>query len=123
LREASDGEDARRYLQRRTFTEDAAGEFGLGWSPRRGDAFIAAMRELGISEATLVEASLLIRRDDGTVIPRFRGRLIFPIQDGRGRVVAFGGRVIGDGEPKYLNSSDSPIFHKGEQLYHLHVAR
>ncbi len=123
LREAPDGEDARRYLQRRGFTEDAAGEFGLGWSPRRGDAFIAAMRELGIAEATLVEASLLIRRDDGTVVPRFRGRLIFPIHDGRGRVVAFGGRVIGDGEPKYLNSSDSPVFHKGEQLYHLHVAR
>ena len=122
LREAPDAEQARRYLQERQFSLDAAAEFGLGWAPR-GDQFLAAMRELGIDEAVLDEAALAQRRDDGTRYPRFRNRLLFPLHDLRGRVVGFGGRLLGPGEPKYLNSPETPIFHKGEQLYHIHVAK
>lgn len=122
LREADDAEPARRYLQDRQFSLDAAAEYGLGWAPR-GEDFIAAMRELGVAESALEEAALIQRRDDGTIYPRFRNRLLFPIHDLRGRVVGFGGRLLGPGEPKYLNSPETPIFHKGEQLYHLHVAK
>src|SRR5207245_3097028 len=71
----------------------------------------------------LLEAALLAKREDGTLAPRFRGRLLFPIHDLRARVVGFGGRILGEGEPKYLNSSDTPIFHKGKLLYNLHVAK
>ena len=122
LREAPDAEVARRYLQGRQLSLDAAAEHGLGWAPS-GDAFVTAMRELGIGEAVLEEAALVQRRDDGTLFPRFRNRLLFPIHDLRGRVVAFGGRLLGEGMPKYLNSPETPIFHKGEQLYHIHVAK
>lgn len=122
LRDLAEAEPTRRYLLEREFSLDAAAELGLGYAPR-GTQFVEAMTQLGIDEAVLVEAALLSRRDDGTVYPRFRGRLLFPIHDLRGRVVGFGGRIIGSGEPKYLNSPESPIFHKGEQLYHLHLAR
>src|SRR5439155_1276321 len=62
-------------------------------------------------------------REDGTLAPRFRGRLLFPIHDQRARIVGFGGRILGEGEPKYLNSPDTPIFHKGRLLYNLHAAK
>ncbi|MGH7499497.1 MAG: DNA primase, partial [Gemmatimonadales bacterium] len=74
-------------------------------------------------QRVLVEAGLAAVRDDGAVMPRFRGRLLFPIHDLRGRPVAFGGRLLGPGEPKYLNSPENPIFHKGRQLYNLHLAK
>lgn len=122
LRDVADAEPARRYLLEREFSLDAAAELGLGWAPRGGD-FQAAMTKLGISAEVLVEARLMERRDDGTLRPRFWNRLLFPLHDLRGRTVGFGGRLIGPGEPKYLNSPESPIFHKGEQLYHLHLAR
>lgn len=122
LRDADAGEPARRYLAGRDLDLEAAGVLGLGFAPP-GTAFLAAMQELGIAPPVLLEAGLAVRRDDGTVAPRFRGRLLFPIHDLRGRVVAFGGRVIGDGEPKYLNSPDTPLFHKGQLLYNLHAAK
>ena len=122
LRDADDAEPARRYLQQRQIMLDAAGELSLGWAPR-GDEFVRALRDLGIADSVLEEAALLMRRDDGTMVPRFRGRLLFPIHDLRGRVVGFGGRLLGAGEPKYLNSPETPIFHKGEQLYHMQVAK
>lgn len=122
LAESPDADGARRYLQSRGFPSEAIAEFGLGWAPR-GEDFLRAMHALGIAEDVLAEAALIQRREDGTVFPRFRNRLIFPLHDLRGRVVGFGGRLLGDGEPKYLNSPETPIFHKGEQLYHLHVAR
>jgi DNA primase len=122
LRDSAEAEAARRYLLQRQFSLDAAATIGIGYAPRGGE-FLAAMRQLGIAEPVLLEAALVLRRDDATLVPRFRGRLLFPIHDLRGRVVGFGGRLLGPGEPKYLNSSETPIFHKGEQLYHLHVAR
>ena len=81
------------------------------------------MAQLGLKEAVLLEAGLLAQRDDGSTAPRFRGRLLFPIHDLRGRVVGFGGRLLGPGEPKYLNSPETPIYKKGTMLYNLHDAR
>src|SRR5258707_12081622 len=81
------------------------------------------MRKQVIEGAVLLEVVLERRRGDGTIAPRFRGRLLFPIHDLRGRVVGFGGRILGEGEPKYLNSPDTPIFHKGTLLYNLHTAK
>jgi DNA primase len=81
------------------------------------------MKGLGLRDEVLLEAGLLAKREDDSVVPRFRGRLLFPIHDLRTRVVAFGGRILGLGEPKYLNSPDTPIFHKGQLVYNLHVAK
>jgi DNA primase len=122
LREVPEAETARVYLASRDITAEQTAELGLGYAPR-GNAFGEAMRKLGIEEPVLLEAGLERRRDDGVVVARFRGRLLFPIHDLRGRVVGFGGRILGEGEPKYLNSPETPIFHKGKLLYHLHEAR
>jgi DNA primase len=122
FQEGADARDARDYLESRGYTLAQAGEWGLGFAPR-GPDFLAEMDRLGVDRAVMLEAGLLHRRDDGNMVPRFRGRLLFPIHDLRGRVVGFGGRLLGPGEPKYLNSPESPIFKKGGQLYHLHVAK
>lgn len=122
LREVPDGEVARKYLAQRGFSGEALHPLGLGFAPK-GGAFLEAMEKLGIAQDVLLEAGLVVRREDGSVRPRFWGRLLFPIHDLRGRIVGFGGRVLGDGEPKYLNSPDSRIFHKGQLLYNLHHAR
>ncbi len=122
LGESPEAEDARTYLAGRGFDLETVGPFELGYAPRRG-GFQEAMTQLGLDPKILLEAGLLAQREDGTIIPRFRGRLLFPIHDLRGRVVGFGGRLLGPGEPKYLNSPESPVFHKGGTLYNLHTAR
>jgi DNA primase len=122
LGESPEGDVARQYLASRHLDLETALPLGLGYAPR-GKAFLDAMKGLGLRDEVLLEAGLLAKREDGTLVPRFRGRLLFPIHDVRGRVVAFGGRILGEGEPKYLNSPDTPIFHKGKLLYNLHVAK
>jgi DNA primase len=122
LREDPEADAARKYLGGRDIALDVAAEHRLGYAPR-GPAFVDAMKKLGIAEATLLEAGLTSKREDGSVIPRFRSRLLFPINDLRGRPVGFGGRLLGPGEPKYLNSPETPIFHKGGMLYNLHQAK
>jgi len=132
LRESPEAEIARKYLESRHVTMEQAQVGGLGFGPR-GSAFIDAMKGLGLKEEVLLEAGLVVKRDvespspEGRggqgVRPRFRGRLLFPIHDLRSRVVAFSGRILGEGEPKYLNSPESPIFHKGQLLYNLHLAK
>jgi len=122
LREAPDAEEARKYLLSRGLDLETTGPFELGYAPR-GPRFAVAMASLGLEETVLLEAGLLARREDGTIGTRFRGRLLFPIHDLRGRVVGFGGRLLGPGEPKYLNSPESPVFHKGGTLYNLHAAK
>ena len=113
---------ARDYLGSRGIALTTAGELGLGFAPP-GPALVSAMQSLGISIERLLEAGLLVRRDDDSLVPRFRSRLLFPICDLRGRVVGFGGRVLGSGEPKYLNSPETPVFRKGGLLYNLHIAK
>lgn len=122
LRESPEAQLARDYLASRHLELEIVLPLGLGYAPR-SKAFLDAMKGLGVREEVLLEAGLLVKRDDGSLLPRFRGRLLFPIHDLRARVVAFGGRVLGEGEPKYLNSPDSPVFHKGKLLYNLHVAK
>ena len=122
LAEAADAGVAREYLASRGIGLETAGELGLGFAPR-GAGFREHLRGLGIDEEIALQAGLLHRRADGSLVPRFRGRLLFPIHDLRGRVVAFGGRILDDGEPKYLNSPETEIFHKGRTLYHLHEAK
>jgi len=122
LREAPEANIARQYLASRDVSMETAEVQGLGYAPR-GTAFLDAMKGLGLQEKVLLEAGLLVKRDDGTVVPRFRGRLLFPIHDLRGHVVAFSGRILGEGEPKYLNSPETPVFHKGQLLYNLHAAK
>ena len=122
LREAPDAADARAYLERRGFVLSELLPLGLGWAPK-GDDFTAAMRQLGFTDERLLDAGLLTKREDGSLRPRFWQRLLFPIHDLRARVVGFGGRLLGDGEPMYLNSPDSAVFHKGQLLYNLHQAK
>jgi DNA primase len=122
LRELPDAKVAREYLESRGIPGETAAILGLGYAPL-GKTFLAGMAELGIDEPTLLRAGLAAQRDDGQVNPRFRARLLFPIHDLRGRAVGFGGRLLGPGEPKYLNSPETEIFHKGKQLYNLHQAK
>ncbi len=117
-----DAEVARTYLGSRGLELETVLPLGLGYAPK-GKAFLEAMKGLGVHEDVLLEAGLLVRREDGTIASRFHGRLLFPIHDSRARVVGFGGRILGDGEPKYLNSPETPIFHKGKLLYNLQVAK
>src|SRR6266508_3228087 len=122
LRESPEAQLARDYLTTRHLDLETVQPLGLGYA-HRSKAFLDAMKGLGVRDEVLLEAGLLARREDGTLAPRFRGRLLFPIHDVRARVVGFGGRILGEGEPKYLNSPDTPIFHKGKLLYNLHVAK
>ena len=112
------------YLRQRGLDDDTIARFRLGFAPNSRTALRSALMSDTLPEAMLVEAGMLIRPDDGgATYDRFRGRVMFPITDRRGRVVAFGGRVLGDGKPKYLNSPDTPLFNKGRLLYGLATAR
>jgi DNA primase len=122
LLELPDARIAREYLERREVPLETAAILGLGFAPQ-GKSFLAAMGTLGIEPNILLRAGLAAQRDDGIISARFRGRLLFPIHDLRGRVAGFGGRLLADGEPKYLNSPETEIFHKGKQLYNLHQAK
>lgn len=117
------GQPARDYLARRGMAPEIIEAFGLGYSPDDWHGLDNYLRSRGRNPEEGVEAGLLSRNQKGNIYDRFRGRLIFPIKNLSGRVIAFGGRIITEGEPKYLNSSDSPIYKKGEHLYGLDVAR
>ena len=115
-----DGGEARALLQRRGISDETRRAFGFGYAPDTRAKLRTALRDFG--DPMLVEAGLLIEVDGKEPYDRFRGRLMIPIRDPRGRVIAFGGRVIGEGEPKYLNSPDTPLFDKGRTLYNLDKA-
>jgi len=113
------GRAARDYLARRGLDEEAARRFRLGYAPA-GRTRLKEALAARLGEPLLVAAGLLIQPEDGRgAYDRFRDRVIFPILDARGRVIAFGGRTLGDGEPKYLNSPETEVFHKGSVLYGL----
>ena len=111
------GGEARAVLERRGIRAETARTFGLGFAPDSRGKLKDALKDYG--DPALVEAGLLIAVEDKTPYDRFRGRLMIPIRDARGRTIAFGGRIIGEGEPKYLNSPETPLFDKGRTLYNL----
>jgi DNA primase len=111
------GAEARAVLERRGIKADTARAFGMGYSPDSRGKLREELKSYG--DPALIESGMLIKVDDKEPYDRFRGRLMIPIRDARGRVIAFGGRVIGQGEPKYLNSPDTPLFDKGRTLYNL----
>jgi DNA primase len=124
LWQETSGAAAREYLTARDVTRSVADRFGLGFAPRDLGAMRGHLAVLGFDDARLLEAGLVMRREEsGDLRPRFRSRLIFPIFDVTNKVVGFGGRLIAPGEPKYLNSADSPAFAKGKLLYGLNWAR
>ncbi len=113
------------YLKNRGLSGETAQRFGIGYAP---DGWDALNKEYPDKEAMLLKTGMLKTSDkEGAsqqrAYQRFRDRIMFPIRDRRGRVIAFGGRVMGQGEPKYLNSPETPLFHKGSELYGLHEAR
>ncbi|MGE8656921.1 MAG: DNA primase [Achromobacter sp.] len=110
-----------RYLKQRGLTGEIAAHFGLGWSgtDRHGLSQVFPNYE----DPTLVESGLVIESEDGRRYDRFRERIMFPIRNARGSLIGFGGRIIGKGEPKYLNSPETPLFSKGQELYGLWEAR
>ncbi len=112
------------YLKLRGLTGTVARDFGVGYAPDSWDGLQKALGSVGDGDKLLLEAGLVSKNERGNVYDRFRGRVLFPIRDIRGRVIGFGGRLLGDGDgPKYLNSPETPIFHKGEELYGLFEAR
>ncbi len=124
LWEEDDGAPARAYLAQRGITREIAERFGLGYAPRPIGAMRRYLEVLGFDVARQLAAGLMLVREQETEPrPRFRSRLMFPIHDPRGNTVGFGGRTIDGGEPKYLNSGESEVFHKGQLLYNLHAAR
>jgi DNA primase len=124
LWEEGSGESARTYLADRDVTRAVAEEFGVGFAPREIGLMRGYMNSLGFDDARLLDGGLLVASDqDSEPRPRFRNRLMFPIFDVQGRNVGFGGRLLGPGEPKYLNSPESPIFTKGKLLYGLNRSR
>ena len=124
LWDAAAGEHARQYLASRGLTKGDADRFGIGYAPREAATMHDALRTLGFDDARLLAAGLVIARDDRPdARARFRDRLMFPIYDTAGHVVGFGGRVLGHGEPKYLNSAESEVFSKRNLLYGLNWAK
>jgi DNA primase len=111
------GNEARQLLDRRGITAETARAFGMGFAPDSRGRLKAALKDYG--DAMLVESGMLIQVEGKEPYDRFRGRLMIPIRDARGRTIAFGGRILDAGEPKYLNSPDTPLFDKGRTLYNL----
>jgi DNA primase len=122
LNETSEGRAARTYLEDRGLDEPTMARFGLGYAPSSGDALFKQLR--GKYAEKLLDSSGLFSRDQGgRLYDRFRRRIMFPIADERGRVIAFGGRALGDDLPKYLNSPETPIYTKSNVLYNFHNAK
>ncbi|NWA25662.1 DNA primase [Pseudomonas gingeri] len=112
------------YLKGRGLTGEIARDFGLGFAPPGWDNLFKHLSSDTLQQKAMIDAGLLIENaETGKRYDRFRDRVMFPIRDSRGRIIAFGGRVLGDDKPKYLNSPETPVFHKGQELYGLFEAR
>ncbi len=123
LREHAQARTATDYLKGRGLTGEIAASFGIGFAPDGWDNLLRAVGTDDARRKLLVDAGLAVRKDDGGLYDRFRARVMFPIHDHRGKLIGFGGRVLGQGEPKYLNSPETPLFHKGRELFGLYRAR
>jgi len=122
LREHPQAGRAIAYLKARGLTGEVAARFGIGFAPPGWDLLLRALGGRDGARERLIEAGLVVVQD-GKHYDRFRDRIMYPIRDRRGRVIGFGGRVLGDQKPKYLNSPETPVFHKGRELYGLHEAQ
>lgn len=118
----SNAQPARDYLDRRGLSADIINHFAIGYAPAGWDNVLKRFGKQPDDRESLMEAGMLVTNDNGRTYDRFRERVMFPIRDKRGRVIGFGGRVLGNDTPKYLNSPETPIFHKGRQLYGLYEA-
>lgn len=114
---------ATEYLKHRGVSGEIAAEFGVGFAPAGWDHLLTALGKDSAAQQNLLAAGLVIRGERDRLRDRFRERVMFPMRDSRGRLIGFGGRVIGHDEPKYLNSPETPLFHKGRELYGLYEAR
>ena len=119
-----EGKAAREYLEGRGLSDEVRETFGIGYAPAQWEALKRHLGSQGVDESVQIEYGLLVHHEDsGRSYDRFRDRVVFPIRDIRGRTLGFGGRVMGDAKPKYLNSPETPVFHKGRELYGLYEAR
>ncbi|WP_338819134.1 DNA primase [Moorella thermoacetica] len=116
------GAPARSYLQRRGIKGVTARQFELGFAPDAGAVLVNYLQRQGFTPEEIEQAGLSLNRPPRGLVDRFRGRLMFPIKDSRSRVIGFGGRVLGEGQPKYLNSPETILFHKGHHLFGLHLS-
>ena len=124
LWESPEAEESREYLKARGLDEALLREFRVGYAPSAWDKVLVASRQKGYSEEELWDAGLTAKNQKGNVYDRFRRRITFPLCDSRGRVLGFGARAVGaDQQPKYLNSSENAVFHKGRQVYAADLAR
>ena len=123
LRQHPEASRAITYLKQRGLTGEIAKQFDLGFAPPGWNNLHTALGNTPAQQTLLKDSGMLVENESGKLYDRFRDRVVFPIRDQRGRVVAFGGRVLGDDKPKYLNSPETDIFHKGRELYGLYQAR
>ncbi|HET7579371.1 MAG TPA: DNA primase [Bacillales bacterium] len=118
------GGEARDYLQKRGFSQETIQAFQIGYAPDEWERAVKFLTKHGFRAEVMQKAGLFSKREfDGKFFDRFRHRIMFPIWDMRGRPIAFGGRVLGDGKPKYLNSPETEVFNKGKTLYAFHLAK
>ncbi|NOZ52404.1 MAG: DNA primase [Gammaproteobacteria bacterium] len=122
LKQHQNTEQAVQYLNKRGVSEEVATKFGIGYAPPGWENLLLHFESKQIAQQALLDAGLLIKRDGGGHYDRFRNRIVFPIRDRRGRIIGFGGRALGDDTPKYLNSPETAVFHKGRELYGLFEA-
>ena len=120
---APEGAEGLAYLKRRGLSQRTLTCFGLGFAPNRWDALITQLGEQGYDKRDLLDAGLAVNNKDGRIYDRFRNRVMFPIIDVRGDVIGFGGRVMDDSTPKYLNSPDTPVYNKSRNLFALNLAK
>ena len=119
-----DAQQAAAYMNRRGLSSEMVTRFGLGWAPDEWNGLETAMKQKGYTRDELLDAGLMVKsRERNSFYDRFRGRLIFPIINQRGEVVGFGGRILGDGEPKYLNSPESLVYNKSRNLFGINLAK
>jgi DNA primase len=123
LNGSEEGASAREYVRARGISEETAKLFRLGYAPDSWDALTNHLRERGATIDEIHDSGLAVLKDTGGFYDRFRARVIFPIADAQGRVIAFGGRVMGEGEPKYLNSPETTVYTKGRNLFGLAHAK
>ena len=120
---SEEAKEARAYIDKRRLSKETVKHFGLGFAPDRWDSLVRHMKSKGFTENELVLFDLAKKTSKGGTIDNFRNRLMFPIIDLRGNVIAFGGRVLDDSKPKYLNSKDTPVYKKSQHLYALNLAK